>query len=58
MTRLLLAWAIVSITSMFVYAFAGVAFWSPLQDGDLGRLFLLCAFHFGGPFVYAVSRIP
>jgi len=58
MKHLLLAWTIVSITSMFVYAFAGVAFWSPLQSGDAVRFTLLCTFHFVGPLAYALSRMP
>lgn len=58
MSRALSVWAIFPTISMLLYAFAGVAFWSPLQPGDGARFMLLVIFHFIGPFAYLISKIP
>lgn len=47
--------ALASIASMLLYAFTGVAVWSPLQAGDGGRFALLCAAHIA-PIAVAFFR--
>ncbi len=61
MTKIILrVWMVCAVLSMLLYAFAGIAFWSPMQGAqDSVRALILIVFHVIGvsaSLIYEVAE--
>ena len=48
----------IALASAIFWAFTGIGFWAPIQEGDGGRLVILILIHFLAVIAAAVSLLP